>query len=92
MRLSYLISSRSDLFLGSFISDPFLYVDNINSQMTINYAIPNWQPTSNEVIFTTQFSGVRTILPKPLHVYMFSKVFDAQDGILTLKLYINTSC
>jgi hypothetical protein len=53
LQINYLISSRSDLFLGSFIADGFIFQSTTSNQLTINYGIPKWVSVINQITGVT---------------------------------------
>jgi hypothetical protein len=66
LTISYLISSRNDLFLGSFIADGYIFQSTASNQLTVRFGIPNWSPTNVLVTGITEFSGIRTFVTQPL--------------------------
>lgn len=66
LRLSYLISSRADLYSGSFIADGYLFQSSTSNTIKFYYSVPNWTPTTITVFSATQISGIRTYLSQPL--------------------------
>jgi hypothetical protein len=88
--VNYLISSRSDLFLGAFIADGYIFQSTSSNQITLTYSIPEWQPTQREVISTVQFAGLRTYLPQSLSLSFVNTAVNAQTGVLTVVINTNS--
>lgn len=40
--ISYLASSRKDLFIGSFIADGYIFQSGDSNLITVNYGVPNY--------------------------------------------------
>jgi hypothetical protein len=90
LQVSYLLSSRSDLFLGSFIADGYIFQSTNNNQLTLNYVIPNWQSTASQVIAVTEFAGLRTFLSQPLSLSFVSTTINGQNGLLKAVVSTNS--
>jgi hypothetical protein len=91
LQINYLISSRSDLFLGSFIADGYIFQSTINNIVTLTYGIPNWGPTANQVFAVTEFSGLRTYLSQPLSLSFVNSTINGQTGTLTVVVSTNSA-
>jgi len=86
LRLSYLISSRADLYSGSFIADGYLFQSSATNTIKFAYSIPNWNPTTITVFSSTQISGIRTYLSQPLSLTLLSPDIKTDTGTLTVSI------
>lgn len=91
IEVSYLISSRSDLFLGSFIADGYIFQSTSNNVLTLSFGIPNWVSSSSTVIAVTEFAGLRTFLPQALNISFVSTNVNASTGLLRTVINTNTA-
>lgn len=90
LQINYLISSRSDLFLGSFIGDGYIFQSTSNNQLTLTYALPNWKPTAIQVYSVTEFAGLRTFLPQSLSFSFIGTEINGQTGQLKVMIATNS--
>lgn len=90
LRLSYLISSRADLYSGSFIADGYLFQSSASNTLKFYYSVPNWTPTSITVFSATQISGIRTYLSQPLSLTLLSPEIKTDTGTLIVAVQTNT--
>jgi len=61
--ISYIITSRKDLFLGCFPILGHQFSSASNKTYTYKYALPNWINPAATVISLAQFAGFRTATP-----------------------------
>lgn len=90
LRLSYLISSRADLYSGSFIADGYLFQSSATNTLKFAYSVPNWNPTTITVFSATQISGIRTYLSQPLSLTLLPPDIKTETGTLTVSVETNT--
>ena len=64
IKVSYLISSRNDFWLGSFIADTFDILDctpkDSNNNFEASTSIHKWEPTNDKAQVLVFISGLRT--------------------------------
>lgn len=90
LQVSYLISSRSDLFLGSFIADGYIFQSTASNTITLTFGIPGWTSSNSQVTAVTEFAGLRTFLQQPLSLSFVSTTTNSQTGVLTVTISTNT--
>jgi hypothetical protein len=91
LTISYLISSRSDLFLGSFIADGYIFQSTASNQLTVRFGVPNFSATNTLVSGVAEFSGIRTFVTQPLQLSFVSNNINAQSGVMTIVISTNTA-
>lgn len=90
LQVSYLISSRSDLILGSFIADGYIFQSTANNTITLTFGIPGWTSSNSQVTTVTEFAGLKTFLLQPLSLSFLSTTTNAQTGVLTVTISTNS--
>lgn len=88
IRASFLISSRSDFFLGAFLPDTINFSSAGSSSMIANYYIPNWSSASTSVNFVYLISGLRTS-DNSYSVSLSDAKFNTQNGLISLTINSN---
>ncbi len=91
LTISYLISSRSDLYLGSFIADGYIFQSTASNQLTVRFGIPNWSATNTQVSGVAEFAGLRTFVTQPLQLSFVSNNLNSQNGVMTIVISTNTA-
>lgn len=90
LQISYLISSRSDLFLGSFVADGYIFQSTPHNTIGLTFGIPGWTSSNSEVTAVTEFAGLRTFLQQPLSLSFVSTTTNSQTGVLTVTISTNS--
>lgn len=92
IKVSYLVSSHSDLIVGSFIADTFDFLSctvNQDGRTTVATHIPSWKIADNtEYGIAIFMSGFRTAANN-FNLNIINTSFDNMDGRLTVQLVSN---
>ena len=62
--ISYMITSRKDLFLGSFPVFTYPFINSPNNTYLYKYGLPNWINPAAPLNSVAEFAGFRTTTPK----------------------------
>lgn len=89
IQISYLISSRSDLYLGSFIADGFYFQNSNPTQIALTYSLNNWKSTTGQITAVVEFAGIRTTTYNPLVLSFLNISTNSQTGVISL--IVNTN-
>lgn len=93
IKVSYLVSSRSELLIGSFIGDTFDFLSctvNQDGRTTVATHLPQWQiKNGTEYSVGVFISGFRTAANN-FNLNIIQANFDTIDGRLTVQLASNS--
>ena len=92
MKISYLVSSRNDIMLGSVIGDTF-YVISCNRKQggktTVSSYVPKWRLNKNSNYAVSSFiSGLRT-KDSQFDVNILNSNIDVTDGRVAIQIETN---
>ena len=90
IEISYLISSRSDFYLGSFsVSSYHLVYTGVNCKFTYKHALTKWTATTSATDQRAFFTGIRTQATQITTLGIDADI-DSNTGELVVTLYIDT--
>ena len=91
IRASFLISSRSDFYLGGFFPDTQSLFYAQDSSFIAQHAIHNWNPTSSgPVSFIYLISGLKTS-DNAYNVSLTQAGFKVQNGLISVRVNSNAN-
>ena len=91
MKISYIISDRSDLFLGSFITDPYFLPKNNGNTYAFTYLIPNWVVQPALLYSIAQISGFKTNSNTIPFININKVSMNGRTGLVTVLVTIDSS-
>lgn len=91
MKISYLVSGRSDVHAGFFIADTFAQPNAQIVTKTITVALPGWSAQTNSVFSSVQLAGLRSSSSSPLNIQILNSIIDSNTGLMTVQLKLNSS-
>jgi hypothetical protein len=89
--ISYIISSRKDLFLGSFPVLTYPFLNSPNNTFLYKYGLPNWTNPTSPVSSVAQFAGFRTSIPNLQSLKINSAIIDTSSGFLSINITADTN-
>lgn len=91
IRVFYLVSSRSDFFLGTFSAAIYLQQKfTSGSSISLTHNLPNWQSPQESFTPIAQLSGLRTTA-NHYALTVGAIAFDSLSGQLVVQLNLNSS-
>jgi hypothetical protein len=91
MKISYFVSSRSDINAGFFIADIFALPDPQITTKTITVALPGWTPQTNSVSSSVQLAGLRSSSSSLLNIEITDSIINSSNGILTVTVKLGSN-
>ena len=90
LQASFIITSRSDLLIGSFSPDTqSLFVSGADTLAT-QFQLANWTPVSGNVNFALLISGLRTA-DTFFNVNLTQANFNSQTGLMSIQVYTDAN-
>lgn len=89
--ITYIITSRKDLFLGAFPILGYQFSSNSNKTYVYKYALANWLNPAAPVISLAQLAGFRTSTPQIQMLKINSATIDAFNGVLSVNITVDIS-
>jgi hypothetical protein len=89
--ITYIITSRKDLFLGTFPVLGYQFSSSSNKTFIYKYTLPNWVNPASPVISLAQFAGFRTSTPQIQTLKINGASINAFNGILSVNITVDIS-
>lgn len=94
MKISYLITARSDLQAGFFIADSYAASENSQSTsqvITFTHSLPGWSTRTNSVSTAVQLAGLRTSSSSIRNIEITAASIDPRNGILSVNVTLGST-
>ena len=90
--ISYIITSRSDFFLGSFTVSSFQFTSSGLNQYTYRHSLPFWSSSSSNFVYQqAHLSGLRTTATQISSIKLDHVQIDRNSGQIVVKFTVNTN-
>ena len=87
--ISYIITSRKDLFLAAFPVLGFQFSSSTSNSYVYRYSLPGWVNPAAPVGAVAEFAGFRTSTPQIQLLKINSASIDVLNGILSVNITAN---
>lgn len=87
--ISYIITSRKDLFLGAFAMLGFQFSSATTNSYVYRYQLPNWVKPASGLGSVAEFAGFRTSTPQIQLLKINSATIDPLTGLLSVNITAN---